>query len=78
MKGSELRKIRELLNTTQDAAASSVGVSVRTWQRWEASKKSIPKIVARMFRFCVLCGGVLPLDYDHATCESCISAWKLL
>jgi DNA-binding transcriptional regulator YiaG len=50
MSGSELRKLREKLNLTPTAAAASIGVSARTWQRWEASKKAMPEPAARLFR----------------------------
>jgi DNA-binding transcriptional regulator YiaG len=50
MKGSELRDLRERLTLTQEAAAASVGVSARTWQRWEASKKAIPNQGQRLVR----------------------------
>lgn len=49
MTGSELRKLRERLKLTPTAAAASVGVSARTWQRWEAVKK-VPEPMARLIR----------------------------
>jgi DNA-binding transcriptional regulator YiaG len=50
MTGPELRKLREKLDLTPTAAAASIGVSARTWQRWEASKKAIPEPAARLFK----------------------------
>lgn len=50
MSGDELRKLREKLDLTPTAAAASISVSARTWQRWEASKKAIPEPAARLFR----------------------------
>ena len=49
MTGTELRKLRERLKLSPTAAAASIGVSARTWQRWEASKK-VPEPMARLFK----------------------------
>lgn len=48
MTGQELRKLRERLKLTPTTAAASIGVSARTWQRYETSKK-VPEPMARLF-----------------------------
>lgn len=50
MTGEELRKLRQKLKLTPTSAAASIGVSSRTFQRWEASKKPIPEPMARLFK----------------------------
>ena len=50
MTGVELKALREKLKLTPTAAAASIDVSARTWQRWEASKKPIPAPAARLFK----------------------------
>jgi DNA-binding transcriptional regulator YiaG len=50
MTGNELKRLREKLDLTPTAAAASISVSARTWQRWEASKKPIPEPAARLFK----------------------------
>ena len=50
MIGTELKKLREKLKLTPTAAAASISVSARTWQRWESSKKPIPEPMERFFK----------------------------
>ena len=50
MTGEELKRLREKLKLTPTAAAASISVSARTWQRWEASKKPMPEPMEKLFR----------------------------
>jgi len=50
MTGAELRKLRNKLKLTVTAAAASISVSARTWQRWEASRKPMPEPMEKLFK----------------------------
>jgi DNA-binding transcriptional regulator YiaG len=50
MTGDDLKKLREQLDLTITAAAASIAVSARSWQRWEASKKPMPEPMERLFK----------------------------
>lgn len=54
---AELRALRESLSLTPTSAAASIGVSSRTWQRWEAGERPMPAPMVRLFR---LTHGVKP------------------
>lgn len=45
----EIRRVREQRRLTQQQAAEQVGVSERTWQRWE--KGEIPEPVTLLVRW---------------------------
>lgn len=49
MLGPDLRKLRLKLGYTPTEAAAAVSVSARTWQRWEAESKPVPKTAERLF-----------------------------
>lgn len=50
MTGAEIKKLRKQLNLTVTAAAASIAVSARTWQRWEGSSKPVPQPMDRLFK----------------------------
>lgn len=49
MKGEELKKMRNDLGLTVAAAAQQVEVHPRTWSRWEAGERGIPRGVIKLF-----------------------------
>lgn len=48
MKPIELLETRQRMGATQLQMAKLVGVSVRTWQRWEAGEIPVPVAVAKL------------------------------
>lgn len=47
MKAEEVLAIRERLGVTQELLAEAMGVSVRTYRRWE-TEGSIPEVAAKL------------------------------
>lgn len=48
MLASEVLALRLRLNKTQLQMAESIGVSERTWCRWERNEQPVPEIAARL------------------------------
>ena len=49
MKGQELKELRLSRRLSVDDAAGMVGVSARTWLRWEAGN-DVPKPTEKLFK----------------------------
>lgn len=47
---AEVRAIRESLGQTQEQLAESVGVSVRTFRRWENGEQEVPAVAMNLLR----------------------------
>lgn len=48
MNKNEVLAIRQRMGATQEQIAELVGVTVRTWQRWETGEVPVPVTVAKL------------------------------
>ena len=61
-----IRSARERASQTQTAAAETVHATLRTWQDWEAGKRSMPRAAWELYlvAHCVAGGKLLAIDWE--------------